>query len=124
DQYHPGPSEPREIHVAAADHLSLSEKVALEFRRRSQGVDPEEIPSITVSRECLDSQNLMSLARLVVELGFEKSTSAARRVIEQGGVTIGPERTTITDPKAMIEVVDGLIVRVGKRKIARVRIKD
>jgi tyrosyl-tRNA synthetase len=43
-------------------------------------------------------------------------------VIEGGGVTIGPDRTAVTDPKTLIEVRDGLIVRVGKtgRKIARV----
>ena len=45
-----------------------------------------------------------------------------RRVIEQGGFNVGPERETISDPKALIYVSDGLIVRVGKRKIARIRL--
>jgi tyrosyl-tRNA synthetase len=43
-------------------------------------------------------------------------------VIEQGGFNVGPNREVITDPKALIHVADGLIVRVGKRKIARVRL--
>ena len=57
-------------------------------------------------------------------LGLETSTSNARRVIEQGGFNIGPDRTVVTDPRALIAVADGLIVRVGKRKIVRVRLKD
>ncbi len=41
-------------------------------------------------------------------------------MIEQGGLNIGPEREVITDPKTLVHVNDGLIVRVGKRKIVRV----
>ncbi len=63
-----------------------------------------------------------SLPHLIVALGFESSTSNARRKIEEGAVTIGPDRQVIKDPKAAIAVVDGLIVRVGKHKIARVRV--
>ncbi len=39
-----------------------------------------------------------------------------------GGLTVGPDREAITDPKTLIAVSDGLIVRVGKRKIVRVRL--
>jgi tyrosyl-tRNA synthetase len=38
-------------------------------------------------------------------------------------MTVGPERRAISDPKALIAVEDGLIVRVGKRKIVRVRLR-
>ncbi len=37
-------------------------------------------------------------------------------------MTIGPERRAIADPKEPIAVSDGLIVRVGKRKIVRVKL--
>ena len=60
-----------------------------------------------------------------MDLKLETSTSNARRVIEQGGVTYGPlepEPTKCTDPRSKIPVYDGLIVRVGKRKIARVKL--
>lgn len=59
---------------------------------------------------------------LLKDLGLESSTSNARRVIEQGGMTVGPERRVISDPKAMIAVTDGLVIRVGKRRIARVKL--
>ncbi|MGE5755538.1 MAG: tyrosine--tRNA ligase [Planctomycetaceae bacterium] len=123
DQYL-GPLGPRAIHVSTTIYLSLGEAAAAEFRRRSEGKDPEDIPKIEISKEYLAAENLMSLARLIVELGMEMSTSNARRVIEQGGVNIGPEHTVISDPKATIQVTDGLIVRVGKRKIAQVKLSQ
>ncbi|HMB02372.1 MAG TPA: tyrosine--tRNA ligase [Isosphaeraceae bacterium] len=123
DQYL-GPLGPRAIHVSTTIYLSLGEAAAAEFRRRSEGKDPEDIPKIEISKEYLAAENLMSLARLIVELGMEMSTSNARRVIEQGGVNIGPEHTVISDPKATIQVTDGLIVRVGKRKIAQVKVSQ
>ena len=61
---------------------------------------------------------------LIKELGLESSTSNARRVIEQGGVSISfdSRREALSDPKLLVYVRDGLIVRVGKRKIACVRL--
>jgi tyrosyl-tRNA synthetase len=101
---------------------AAADLAAAEFRRRTHGEDPDEIPACPVDRGQLDGAGRVPAPRLLVALGLEKSTSDARRVIEGGGVTIGPERTPVTDPKALIEVRDGLIVRVGKtgRKIARV----
>jgi tyrosyl-tRNA synthetase len=43
-------------------------------------------------------------------------------VIEGGGFNIGPHREIVTDVKALIHVRDGLVVRVGKRKIAEIRL--
>jgi len=97
-----------------------ADEAALEFRRRSEGLDPAEIPEIAIPSGEVDPSGRVTMPRLIVLLGFESSTSNARRVMEGGGVNIGSERTVITDPKAMIEVTSGLIVRVGKRKIARV----
>ncbi len=92
------------------------------FRKRAKGLDPDEIPEVGVELPGSGSPRSASLPHLMVALGFESSTSNARRTIEQGGVTIGPDRQVVKDPKASIEVADGLIVRVGKHKIARVRL--
>jgi tyrosyl-tRNA synthetase len=99
-----------------------AERSAAEFRRRAAGEDPDEIPDVALDASKLDPEGRMPAFVLVKELGLESSTSNARRVIEGGGVTIGPERRAITDPKKMIDVTDGLIVRVGKRKIVRVKL--
>jgi len=92
------------------------------FRRRARGEDPEEIGVAAIPRADLDADGRMTLPRLIVSLGFEPSTSMARRTIEGGGVSTGPDREVIRDPKAAVDVFDGLIVRVGKRKIARIEV--
>jgi tyrosyl-tRNA synthetase len=93
-----------------------------EFRKRAKGEDPGEIPEVTIGRDLLDAEGQMPAPRLLVALGLEKSTSDARRDIDGGGVTIGPDRTPVADHKATIVIREGLIVRVGKRKIARVKL--
>jgi tyrosyl-tRNA synthetase len=100
-----------------------ADEAATEFRKRGRGEDPTDIPVRRVSAEGLDAEGRMPLPRLIVALGFESSTSNARRVIEQGGVKVGPDRQTIKDPKAQVTVEDGLVVRVGPVKIARVAIE-
>jgi len=97
-----------------------ADDAAVEFRRRSQRLDPAEIPEVVVSIDQLDAAGRVAAPRLIVLLGLEQSTSNARRVIEQGGVTVGSDRAAVRDPKTLLEVTDGLIVRVGKGKIARV----
>lgn len=99
-----------------------AETAAREFRNRSLRVDPDEIPEVAIPRASLDAEGRMPLANLVAALGLESGTSAARRQIEGRAVTLGPDRELVTDPKAVVAVADGLIVRVGKRKIARVRL--
>jgi tyrosyl-tRNA synthetase len=101
-----------------------AERAAAEFRRRAAGEDPDQIPDVFLAADKLDSEGRISTPVLLKELGLESSTSNARRLIEQGGVSVGggSRRETITDVRALIAVSDGLIVRVGKRKIARVRL--
>jgi tyrosyl-tRNA synthetase len=92
------------------------------FRRRASGEDPDDIPNVTLSASKLDAEGRIPAPTLLKELRLESSTSNARRVIEQGGFNVGPNREVISDPKALLVVSDGLIVRVGKRKIARIRL--
>ncbi len=104
-----------------AEHAS---EAAAEFRRRSEGQDPSDMPEVRIAASQLDGDGKIPAPRLIVLLGLESSTSNARRAMEQGGVNVGLERIRLTDPKASIEVSSGLIVRVGKRKIARVLLDD
>ncbi len=99
-----------------------AEHAAGEFRRRSSGEDPAEIPEVAIPRGQLDADGRMAVPRLLVALGLQTSTSNARRDVEGGGFNYGPDRVSTSDPKAMIAVADGLIVRLGKRKIARVKL--
>jgi tyrosyl-tRNA synthetase len=62
----------------------------------------------------------MPLANLLKDLGLEKSTSDARRSIEQGGVRLDGE--VVRDPTAIVRAPEReLLIQVGKRRFARVR---
>jgi tyrosyl-tRNA synthetase len=108
--------------VAQYHGAEAAERAAAEFRHRASGHDPDEISIVTLAAAKLDAEGRIPAFILLKELGLESSTSNARRVIEQGGVNIGPDREGIADPKALVHVRDGLIVRVGKRKIVQVAI--
>jgi tyrosyl-tRNA synthetase len=61
----------------------------------------------------------LPLANLLKELGLEKSTSDARRSIEQGGVKLDGE--VVKDPKLAVQAPKkDLLIQVGKRRFARV----
>ena len=110
--------------VAQYHGAAAAERAAALFRRRAAGQDPDDIPIATLAGGKLDADGRIPAFILLKELGLESSTSNSRRVIEQGGLNIGPNREAIADPKALVHVYDGLIVRVGKRKIARVSLSS
>jgi tyrosyl-tRNA synthetase len=96
--------------------------VRTEWERRFSGKqDPTEIPLAELPANSL-SDGRMPGAKLLVALKLAASGNEARRLVQQGAVTIGPDREKITDPNALIVVTDGLIVRVGNRRIVRVRL--
>jgi tyrosyl-tRNA synthetase len=90
-------------------------------RRFREGQDPAEIPEVQIPRDKL-KQGKIWIARLLVTAGFASSTTEAKRLVAQGAVNVGPERRKITDPQADIGLPDGLVVRVGSRRIARMRL--
>ena len=56
---------------------------------------------------------------LVNKLSFCKSTSEARRLIEQGAVKIND--VAIVDIKANIKIIQDMVVKAGKKKIIRIK---
>ncbi|QEH34355.1 Tyrosine--tRNA ligase [Aquisphaera giovannonii] len=108
--------------VAQYHGQEAADRAAGEFRRRAAGEDPEEIPDAPLDAGKLDAEGKIPAPILLKELGLEESTSNARRVIAQGGFNVGPRREVINDPRAQVLVSDGLVVRVGKRKIVRIRL--
>jgi tyrosyl-tRNA synthetase len=91
-------------------------------KRFSDRQDPSEIEEKEIKRsELVDGHG--GALKLLVRLGLASSNNEARRLIQGGGITVGPDRTKLTDPNATIEVVDGLIVRKGGSKhVRRVRL--
>lgn len=90
-------------------------------RQFSQKQDPDEIPEAPLkTADILDGQ--MGIAKLLVSLGLAKSNNEARQKVQEGAVTTGPDRIKVADPKAQIAVSDGLIVRLGARRIVRIKL--
>jgi tyrosyl-tRNA synthetase len=90
-------------------------------RRFSRKEDPLNIPEAPVPAACL-VDGVMAITKLLRAVGLAKSGNEAQRLVEGGGVTIGPDRERIPDPKRLVAVTEGLIVRVGSRNIVRVRL--
>ncbi len=89
--------------------------------RFSKRLDPKDIPDVDVAATSLVDGNL-TVTKLLVALGLAKSGNEARRHVEGGGVTLGPDRDKVTDPHLAVAVTPGLIVRVGSRRVVRVRL--
>lgn len=93
-------------------------RAAEEFDRIASGGDPDVIPEVFIPL------GIRKWPRFLVELGLATSTSQARDLIKQGGVTYGPLRNKVISPDAEVEPGSGLVVRVGKRKVVLVRFHD
>lgn len=100
-----------------------AEEAAAEWRKRfSEKQDPTDIPEAVLKQEQLN-QGKLPAGKLVAALGLAKSNNDARRLVEQGSLSIGPDKTRVNDPNAAIDITDGLIVRVGNRRIVRVKLE-
>ena len=84
-----------------------------------EGGLPERIPDIVVSAEHLVAGKIWC-PKLLVMTGLAGSNSEARRLIEQGAVTVDGER--IQDSTEDLSVRSGMILKVGKRKFARIQV--
>jgi tyrosyl-tRNA synthetase len=89
-------------------------------KRFSCRQDPTEIAEVEVPAANL-SEGQIQAFKLLVLLKLASSNNEARRLIQGGGVTVGDDRTKVADANALLDVATGLIVRVGSKKIVRVR---
>jgi len=80
---------------------------------------PADIAEVTLPADAFKEDGRIWIGRLLSAAGLVQGTREARRLVEQGGVSIDGER--VSDPNAEIAVHDGMIVQVGRRKFARVR---
>ena len=98
---------------------SVGNEAAEEWVKRfSQRQDPTDIPVVVLNATQLAG---CTVTKLLVFLDFAKSNNDARRLIQGGGVTIGPDKTKIIDPNQVITIEGELIVRVGARRVVRAK---
>ena len=76
---------------------------------------PDDIAEIEIDAEPIAAAKLLGHCKLV------SSGGEAKRSIKQGGVRIDEEK--VTDPQAQIVPADGMVVQVGKRKFAKLKVK-
>lgn len=82
------------------------------------GEQPSEMPDLPVSA---NSRESVSIVDLVLDAEFATSRSEARRLVRQKAVSINDE--VITDEMAEVEVSSGDVLRVGRRRFARIQIE-
>lgn len=96
-----------------------AEAAALEWARRfSQRQDPTEIPEVVVP--VAEIQKGLTAARLLVLVDFAKSNNESRRLIQQGGVTMGADKVKVIDPNLLISLSEPVVLRVGSRRVVKV----
>ncbi len=73
----------------------------------------------------IDSADLtdgaIGLLNLLVKSGLAPSVSEARRLVQQGGITVNDEK--MTDAKAQIKLDGEIIVRKGKKAFKKIVVK-
>ncbi len=106
------------LEITARFHDQTTAQRALEhFRARSQlGQVPDNVPKRVVN---IDAASI-GVAALLKQCGLTSSTSAAYRLMEQGGVRIDSQK--VTDPKASVNSGKTYLIQVGKRVFEEITI--
>ena len=114
-----------------------ADEAAARWQREVSGGElPAEIPTVTLSLSALTAQlpqcaadlaqRKLSAAQLLKAMGLSPSTSEASRLIGQGGVSVyrNNEPSPVADPKSVLSLDEGMLVKAGKKKIARLGIQQ
>ncbi len=103
--------------VAQFHGPEAAEAAATEFEKVfAQGQLPEGMPEITLTADPITVKSLLTVCKLV-ETGGE-----AKRLCAQGGVSIDGGKAA--DPNAEVIPRDGMVIQVGKRRFAKLRVKS
>jgi len=74
---------------------------------------PDEIPELVIEKELKE----IDILELIVKVNFAPSKGEARRLVQQGGVTIDGNK--ISDMKEIIKLDHDMILKVGKRNFIK-----
>ena len=97
-----------------------AEQAAAEFDRVFANKElPSEVPEVTIEKSELADGGIW-IARLITLCKFAASSSEAMRLVRQGGVSI--DERGVSDAKGKVTFEDGAVLKVGKRRFARLKI--
>ena len=81
-----------------------------------------DIPVAEISKSDLNDDGTLRAANLLKLTGLCQSTSDARRAIKQGGAKLGESKTVIASHDQPIEIADGLLLWVGKKRFCLIKL--
>ena len=100
-----------------------SDDAAAKWQREiSDKEKPADIAAVSIPRIEL-SDGKIQAAKLIVLAGLCSTTSDARRAIAQGGAYLGENKERIENYDTLISVESGLLLWVGKKRVARLELK-
>jgi tyrosyl-tRNA synthetase len=116
---------PREIKVLLAREIvarfhgeAAAEHVHDEFEQRFRhGALPEDMPDLALQAP----EGGLVVTQMLKRAGLAPSVTEATRLIEQGGVRLNGER--LADKSRRLSRGETVVVQVGKRRFARVRVQ-
>jgi len=120
----PDKTHPKQAKILLAKNIvtqfydeATAELAAAEFEKIfAKKQLPDDMPEVNINEATLSVKQLLLNCRLV-ETGGQ-----AKRLAAQGAVSIDGRK--ITDHNEQIKISDGMVVRVGRRKFARIRCGD
>lgn len=80
----------------------------------------ENMPTTEISEDEL-KDGAMGILNILVKSGLAPSISEARRLVQQGGISVNDKK--ITDPKSMIQLSGEVIVKKGKKVFHKIVVK-
>jgi tyrosyl-tRNA synthetase len=131
---------PKEAKIALAKSVigeyhssAAADEAADRWRREiSEKERPEDISVVRLARSAVPEQDRLpgsphpavKAARLLVMAELCKTTSEARRAIEQGGAYLGTDKTAIESIQTPVEMQGKILVWVGKKRVVEVEFVD
>ena len=85
-----------------------------------EGTLREDMPEVAVPAAQLDNGRIW-IAKLLHLIGFAASSSDGKRLVAGGGVTLDGQK--VADANAQVEVKDGMVIQVGKRRVGRLVVR-
>lgn len=104
-------------HGAEAAQAADEEFERIHGSRRDRDAVPDDAPEIAVPAEAVDAAGQIRITALLVVAGMAASSGEARRLVQQGGVSLDGEK--ITDVNQTILVQTGQVLRTGRHRFAR-----
>ena len=120
----PEKTHPREAKVLLGKTIvtefydsNIADEAAAEFDRVFAQKDiPTDIPEISTQ------DKTPVITDLIYTVGFSKSKGEAKRLVKQNAVSL--DDVKIIDPEVKVELTDGAILRVGKRRFGKIRLSE